>query len=218
MGQRNGIRMAVAGLIIGVSGLASASADAGPRDGVRLPVLGPDREAIDLLGTRPEEVERRLRERDTPRPDRTALSSLPVPEIPEAEAVPDPDAAADQVDVRGLRVSASAPGQGVAQGEASLENTAEDSHRLVRVLTDAAEEALLHTVELRGGVQQVQRLDGLLLPAEDQVELRPGGPRLLLVDLRRPLSEGEAITLELHFDDGSRKRVEAPVQRPSGGS
>ncbi len=213
MTQRHWIWVASAVLVVGSLGKAPAQDEAGPRDGVRLPVLGPDREAIDLLRTRPEEVERRLREREPPGPELAARSPLPVPELPVPEE-PQPDAAAEVVDVDRIRVSAAAAGEGVVQGEAALRNTAEQSHRLVRVLTTAAEEAMLHTVEHRGGVRQVQRLDGLLLPPEEEVELRPGGPRLLLVDLRRPLAEGEAITLDFYFGDGSRKRVEAPVQRP----
>ncbi|ABM60968.1 copper chaperone PCu(A)C [Halorhodospira halophila] len=216
MRQRYGIWAAAILVLVGSLGKGLAQAENGPRDGVRLPVLGPDRETIDLLRTRPEEVERRMRERESPDPGLTALSPLPVPDELSAEE-PAPEAAAEVVDVDRIRVSASAPGEGVVQGEVALTNTADQSHRLVRVFTEAAEEALLHTVERRGGVAQVQRLGGLLLPPEEQVELRPGGPRLLLVDLRRPLSQGEAITLELYFDDGSRKRVEAPVQQPVPG-
>ncbi|MFP4147654.1 MAG: copper chaperone PCu(A)C [Halorhodospira sp.] len=198
-----------------------------PREGVRLPLLGAEREPIDLLSTPSAEVERRLQEQAQsqqllfPLP---GLSGSPLAEPSEGGASADAgereqeaEAAAEVVEVAQAWVPASRRGEGVVQGGAAFKNTADRPHRLERVRTEAAEEAFLHTVDRQAGVRQAQRLRSLYLPPQEQVELRPGGAQLLLVDLRHPLSEGEAVTLELHFDDGSRKRVEAPVRAPSSG-
>lgn len=198
-----------------------------PREGVRLPLLGAEREPIDLLSTPSAEVERRLQEQDQPQQllfPLPGLSGNPPAEPSEGGASADAgereqeaEAAAEVVEVAQAWVPASRRGEGVVQGGAAFKNTADRPHRLERVRTEAAEEAFLHTVDRQAGVRQAQRLRSLYLPPQEQVELRPGGVQLLLVDLRHPLSEGEAVTLELHFEDGSRKRVEAPVRAPSSG-
>ncbi|MBK1726389.1 copper chaperone PCu(A)C, partial [Halorhodospira neutriphila] len=127
-------------------------------------------------------------------------------------------AAAEAVSVERIWVAASAPGQGTVSGEAALANSAGQGHRLVAVYTSAAEEVILHTTFRAGtGVRHARPLQGLYLPAGERVELRPGGPQLRLIDLRRPLSQGEAISVVLRFADGSRKRVEAPVRAPLRG-
>lgn len=199
-----------------LSGVAAAQAAASEirREGVRLPILGPDREPIDLLQLRPEEVERRLqaRERD---PMRLPDGVTPATALAAAELADDPAMterrAAEAVAVERIWLPASRRGEGTILAEVALENHSAQPHRLVSVYTEAAEDAILHVSHWRGGVRYAQRLEALHLPPEERVELRPGGPQLLLVDLRRPLNRGEAISMTLHFADGSRKTIEAPI-------
>ena len=219
MSHRYWVAAVLVTLVIGPVYTVAADEPRPLREGVRLPILGPDREPIDLLETRPAEVERLLSQREAPQLP-LLLPLIDAPEAPEVTDEPPEDApeqAAEVIEVERFWLEASAAGAGSEQGEAALSNTAEKSHRLVAVYTEVAEEALLFVPEHQNGIQQVRRLSDLQLPAEQRVEIRPGGPRLLLVDLRRPLNQGEAVTLVLQFDDGSRKSVEVPVRRPLRG-
>ncbi|BAU58232.1 copper metallochaperone [Halorhodospira halochloris] len=218
MSLRNWVAIATAALLATPSAVGQ---DRGgqPREGVRLPILGQDREPIDMLKMRPEEVERELQRREQElRPPTLARALQPLPDIPTdafdfvEEPTEEPEEqAAEAVEVEGFWVAESRPGEGTIQAELDLANRSESSHSLVYVYTDAAEEAILHITHWIAGVRHVQRLEELHLPPEQRVELRPGGPRLLLVDLRRPLSRGEVVSVTLQFADGSRKTVEAPV-------
>ncbi len=206
-----------AALGIWLAPMEAATEAEGPlREGVRLPILGPDREPIDLLRTPPEEVERRLWGEPEVAPDaeRPMISPwLQPPLPPDIEPLPEEEvpAAAEKIEVAHIQIAASRPGEGVVLAEAALANNAERAHRLVDVYTGAAEDAILHVVERHGGVRQVRPLSELHLPPGEETQLRGGGPQLLLVDLRRPLRHGEVITLALRFGDGSRKRIEVPV-------
>ncbi len=232
MGTRD--KVAAVGLaLLMTAGLASGASGAegggeAIREGVRLPILGPGREPVDLLRQRPEEVERLL-ERRVGGGDPLTPQLSPLPWLPSAQGAapsgataggPEParqggEAAAEAVSVERIWVAASAPGQGTVSGEAALANRAGQGHRLVAVHTDAAEEVILHTTFRAGtGARHTRALRTLYLPAGERVQLRPGGPQLRLIGLRRPLSQGEAISVVLRFDDGSRKRVEAPVRAP----
>ncbi len=202
----------------------TAHADSAARQsGVRLPLLGPDREPVDLLRRSPDEVERILEERDRLLDERrrrlreqpalteraTAFPDL----MPEPE--PLPPTAAEAVEVEWVWVGEPRHGNGTTDAEMALHNTADRSFQLLSVYTDVAVEALLHATVLQSGIYQSRRVQALYLPADESVTLQPGGPELMLVDLRRPLSRGEVVQLVLNFSDGSRKTVEARV-RPSG--
>lgn len=232
MPRRNWVVIATAAFLAApaVLGQNRQSEEPPRREGVRLPILGEDREPIDLLKLSPEEVKRELQQREEG--DRSPLLASPLEAIPDFDAGVFPGApsseqtpeqqqaqeqaaappAAEAIEVKSIWVAESGPGAGTIPAQAELANSSERSHRLMYVYTDAAEETILHVTQWTAGVQQVQRLKGLHLPAEEHVHLRPGGPQLLLVDLRRPLSRGEAISVTLQFDDGSRKTVKAPVQ------
>lgn len=225
MSHRNWVVIATAALLL-TPYAASQERSGQLREGVRLPILGQDREPIDLLNKRPEEVERALRQRireDSPNAgqSKTLASSLqPLPGIdpglfdlipaPEEEQVE--ERAAQQVEVKGIWIAESHAGEGTIPAEMELANNSKRAHSLTYVYTDAAEEAILHVTQWIAGVQYAQRLKELYLPPNQRVHLRAGGPRLLLVDLRRPLSSGDAISVTLQFADGSRKTVRAPVQ------
>lgn len=223
MSRRSWVAIATVALLAAPSA-GGQDQDGGPREGVRLPILGQDREPLDLLRMRPEEVERELQQRQQQQQQQQqspflARALQPLPELDKGifDSMVEPsqqsaEQAAQAVEVEGIWVAESRPGEGTIQAELDLANRSERSHSLIYVYTDAAEEAILHVTKWIAGVRHVQRLKELHLPPEQEIKLRPGGPQLLLVDLRRPLSRGEAISVTLQFADGSRKTVEAPVQ------
>jgi copper(I)-binding protein len=79
--------------------------------------------------------------------------------------------------------------------------------------TDAA-----GTVELRDGSQRVDArvkpVAFISVPAYDRVDMGPGGPHLMLVDLKRPLQEGDKIALTLTTDNAGTLEVSAIVRKP----
>jgi copper(I)-binding protein len=64
----------------------------------------------------------------------------------------------------------------------------------------------------RGAAMETARLDRLPIPADRNVELRPGGEHLRLVGLREPLRSGQRITITLEFEIEGRRTVEAEVR------
>ncbi len=215
------IAVVVAALLWTPAGTIYADSSSSRHSGVRLPLLGPDREPVDLLRRSAVEVERILEERDRHMDERRRrLREQPVAEerivgIPDPSAEdkePEPPTAAEAVEVKWVWVGESLPGEGTADAEMALHNTAGDSFQLLSVYTDAAVDAMLHATVVHGGVYQARRVQTLYLPPDESVTLQSGGPRLMLVDLRRPLTRGEVVYLVLNFDDGSRKTVEAPVR------
>src|SRR5262245_17760936 len=56
-------------------------------------------------------------------------------------------------------------------------------------------------------------VDNLIAPAYDSIEFKPGGNRLLLSDLKRPLNPGDKVWITLTTDGGTTIEAEAEVRK-----
>lgn len=110
-----------------------------------------------------------------------------------------------------------------ATGAFMLLESATDA-RIVSAASPVAGVVEIHEMRMEGDVMRMRAVDGLDLPAGRSVELKPGGHHVMLMDLKKPLSEGDMVplTLTLETRDGKRStlEVQAPVKAlttPSGG-
>ena len=118
-----------------------------------------------------------------------------------------------QVKVEGAWARATVQGQ-KATG-AFMKLTAPQATRLVAVSTPAAGVAEVHEMKMEGSVMQMRALPALELPANQAVELKPGGYHLMLMDLKAPLMKDSSVALTLTFKDAkgveSKQQVNVPV-------
>ena len=120
---------------------------------------------------------------------------------------------------QGTRVAASdswvklpAPGERGAMAFVAIENPTMYGIYVTSATADAASK-----VELRDGRQsgdaRLQPIEFITVPAYDRVGMGPGGIHLLLIDLKRPLKEGDTIMLTLSTDNAGTLEVAAIVRR-----
>jgi copper(I)-binding protein len=73
-------------------------------------------------------------------------------------------------------------------------------------------------MSMEGGVMQMRRMaEGLEIPANGEVELKPGGFHLMLIGLKAPLGEGESVPMTLIFEGGARVEVTLGVRAMGSG-
>lgn len=84
---------------------------------------------------------------------------------------------------------------------------------LVGVRSSAAEVVEIHTMAQSRGMMTMRKIEEVPVQAGTQIELRPGGFHLMLINLTAPLAEGDMVALTLIFDDGRELTVEAEVKR-----
>ena len=105
--------------------------------------------------------------------------------------------------------------QGQKATGAFMKLTAPQATRLVAVSTPVAGVSEIHEMKMDGGVMKMRALPALELPANQAVELQPGGYHLMLMDLKAPLAKDGSIALTLTFKDAkgveSRQQVNVPV-------
>jgi copper(I)-binding protein len=66
-------------------------------------------------------------------------------------------------------------------------------------------------MSMQAGVMKMRAVPKIDLPAGKTVELKPGGYHLMLMNLERPLRDGETVPVTLVFEGPDKKREEIRV-------
>ena len=99
----------------------------------------------------------------------------------------------------------------------TLHNNGSTEVHLVGVDTDVAAMVQVHETVTEGNVAHMQEVaGGLAIPAGGTVQLKPGGYHVMLMQLTRPVKEGDQVQLTFTFSDGSSVAVTAPVRARAG--
>ena len=105
--------------------------------------------------------------------------------------------------------------QGQKATGAFMKLTAAQATQLVGVSTPVAGVAEIHEMKMDGGVMKMRALPVLELPANQTVDLKPGGYHLMLMDLKAPLAPNSSVSLTLTFKDAkgvqSQQQLSLPV-------
>ena len=110
------------------------------------------------------------------------------------------------------RVKLPAAGETAAMAFVAIENPTMYEIYVVSATADAAGK-----VELRDGGQsgdaRLKPVEFISVPAYGRVDMEPAGPHLLLLDLKRPLKEGDTVVLALATDNAGTLEVPAVVRK-----
>jgi len=118
----------------------------------------------------------------------------------------------DQVELKDAWARAT-PGK-AENGAAYLTIVSPGADRLVSLSTPVAKKAQLHTMTTEGGVMKMRPLDGLDVPADQPVTLKPGGAHIMLMGLNQPLQAGQSFPLTLSFEKAGQREVTVAVEKP----
>lgn len=81
-----------------------------------------------------------------------------------------------------------------------LHNHSTEDDALIGVSSDVATAAEMHLSQMNAdGVMEMTQQESIALPADGEVELKPGSYHIMLVGLKQDLNVGDEITLTLHF-------------------
>ncbi|MCH7678699.1 copper chaperone PCu(A)C [candidate division KSB1 bacterium] len=87
--------------------------------------------------------------------------------------------------------------------------------RLIAIQTEVAEVVEFHETRKQGDMMMMQRLEGAIeIPADGQVEFKPGGLHIMLIGLKRSLNPGERFGITLEFDKSGEVAVESKIRQP----
>jgi periplasmic copper chaperone A len=107
---------------------------------------------------------------------------------------------------------ATPPGAKIGAGYMTIHNTGATADRLVGASSPAARKVEPHVTVRDGDISRMRAAPGYDVPANGTFELTPGGSRLMLMDLKAPLKEGDKVPLLLRFQRSGEVKVELEVR------
>lgn len=106
---------------------------------------------------------------------------------------------------------ATPPGSKIGVGFMQLKNAGAAPARVVGASSPVAGRVEMHVTIREGDVMKMRQVQSFEIPAGGSVELKPGGAHLMLMELKRPLGQGERVPLTLKLETGGEVQVEMSV-------
>ena len=116
------------------------------------------------------------------------------------------------IQVRHAWSRATPPGAKVGVGYMEIRNRGAQPDRLLSASTPLARSVEMHVTQREGEVTRMRQVETFEIPARERFALRPGASHLMLVDLARPLRQGERFPMTLRFARAGEMEIQVEVQ------
>lgn len=125
---------------------------------------------------------------------------------------------AGNLEVSGGATKAMLPGQPVGGGYVTIKNGGVSDDKLIGVESSAAGRAEIHEMAMVNDVMKMRKLDeGIVIPAGQTVELKPGGLHMMFFDVKKPFAEGDKVPVTLIFEKAGKVDVILSAGAAKGG-
>jgi copper(I)-binding protein len=115
------------------------------------------------------------------------------------------------LEIKNVWARATPPGAAVGGGYLVIRNKGAGKDRLVGVTSPASARVEIHEMTMEKDVMRMREEKGVDVPANNSVELKPGGYHLMLIDLKAPLKAGDKVPLTLRFEKAGEIKAELAV-------
>ncbi len=93
-----------------------------------------------------------------------------------------------------------------------IKNESSEDRKIISAKADVSNRIELHDHLRDGDVMKMRKVDTLVVPAGDSIELMPGGKHLMFFELGQGLTDGQVFKLTLALDNGQQLVVDVPVK------
>jgi len=94
-----------------------------------------------------------------------------------------------------------APGQMVGGGFMTIVNESAANDRLISASSPVAADVQIHNTSMDNGVMRMRQItEGLEIPANGKVELKPRSLHIMFMQLKAPLEAGNSFPVQLQFE------------------
>lgn len=112
---------------------------------------------------------------------------------------------------------ATPPAARVGGGYLKLKNESAAPDRILGGSSAVAGKVEIHLMEMNDGIMKMRPVPGgVEIPAGGTVEFAPGGYHLMLMELKKPIVEGEMIPVTIEFEKAGKVDIELAAG-PAGG-
>lgn len=97
----------------------------------------------------------------------------------------------------------------------SIQNLSDRSQILIGASADFVTKAEIHNHIVVDGMMSMQQQSEVVIPPGESMQFAPGGLHIMLFGLKKPLSEGQSVTINLQTKDGESIIINANVAQPT---
>ena len=83
-----------------------------------------------------------------------------------------------------------------------IKNNMNKPIKLIEVNSSVSNTSEIHTHKQSDGMMHMIQIDSIEIAPQATVNLKPGGLHLMLIDVKRPIKEGDMVDATLKFDNG----------------
>lgn len=122
---------------------------------------------------------------------------------------------ADSITVVDPYVRQVPPGAMATAAYMVIRNAGSKDTKIVKAENTASKITELHTHLQEDGMMKMRKVPAIEVKAGGEAVLEPSGLHVMMIDLKGPMKEGDKVAITLGFDDGSSKKIEAPIRKPA---
>ncbi len=95
----------------------------------------------------------------------------------------------------------------------TLINAGPNAIEIIRAESDLYSSIEIHETIHKDGMASMVRHDSLIIAANNKLELKPGGPHLMLFNPAKRLKAGDVVTITFTANNNTTKTVSVPVKK-----
>ena len=84
----------------------------------------------------------------------------------------------------------------------NIKNASNADAKLVGVHSSVCKSTEIHTHKMENGMMAMVQVEDAVIPKNGETKLEPGGLHIMLMDLNKPIKDGDKVDLELKFSNG----------------
>lgn len=104
------------------------------------------------------------------------------------------------------------PGAKANAAYVQLNNNSDQSLVIQSLSATCCAGLMLHRTRYENDKAIMEHLDQLIVPAQGEVLLAPGGLHIMLMQATTPLRLGDQVEMQLHFSNGQQQTIQLPVK------
>ena len=123
-----------------------------------------------------------------------------------------------QLEIEDAWIKETPPNHSVTGGYLKIENNGNTSDVLIGVSADFAMKSEIHEMKMEGDVMKMRPLEnGLVIPADEEVYLKPGGYHLMFMKLKEQMVPMDVHQVTLTFKNSGSITIPMTVHKMSHG-